>query len=58
MISSKGMDELFWGKDLKNVFDWAKRLWMVVEVCEHDIKFSKFQDLICVVKPRITSIGD
>jgi hypothetical protein len=33
---------------------------MVVKVCKHDmkIKFSKFQDLICVVKTRITSKGD
>jgi hypothetical protein len=52
------MDELFRGRDLEDVFDWAKRLWMVIEVCEHDIKFSKFQDLIFVVKPRIISIGD
>ncbi len=58
MISCKGMDELFRGRDLEDVFDWAKRLWMVIEVCEHDIKFSKFQDLIFVVKPRIISIGD
>jgi hypothetical protein len=58
MISSKGLDELFWGEDLEDVFDWAKRMWMVGKVCEHDIKFSKFQVLICVVKPRIISIGD
>jgi hypothetical protein len=33
---------------------------MVVKVCEHDmkIKFSKFQDLLCLVKTRITSKGD
>jgi hypothetical protein len=32
MTNPKGMDELFWGKDLKDVFDWAKRLQMAVEV--------------------------
>ncbi len=60
MISSKGLDELFWGEDLEDVFDWAKRMWMVGKVREHDmkIKFSKFQDLICVVKTRITSKED
>jgi hypothetical protein len=26
MTNPKGMDELFWGNDLKDVFDWAKRL--------------------------------
>jgi hypothetical protein len=33
---------------------------MVVKVCEHDMKieFSKFQDLICMVKTRITRKGN
>jgi hypothetical protein len=26
MTSAKGMDEMFWGKDLEDVFDWAERL--------------------------------
>jgi hypothetical protein len=26
MTSLKGMDELFWGKDMEDVFDWIKRL--------------------------------
>jgi len=36
MTSPKGMDELFWGKDLEDVFDWAERLHMAVEVHEYD----------------------
>jgi len=33
---------------------------MVVKVCEHYMKiiFLKFQDLICMVKTRITSKGN
>ncbi len=30
------MDELFWGKDLEDVFDWAKRLQATIEVWEYD----------------------
>ncbi len=30
------MDELFWGKDLEDVFDWVERLQMAVEVCEYN----------------------
>jgi len=26
MTNPKGMDELFWGKDLEDVFNWAKML--------------------------------
>jgi hypothetical protein len=36
MTNPKGMDELFWGKDLEDVFDWAKRLKMAIEVGEYD----------------------
>jgi len=56
----RGWMNYFKEKDLEDVFDWAKRLRMVVKVREHDmkIKFSKFQDLICVVKTRSTSKGD
>jgi len=36
MTSPKGMDELFWGKDLEDVFDWVERLHMAVEVQEYD----------------------
>ncbi len=36
MTSLKGMDELFWGKDMEDVFDWIKRLQMVIEVQELD----------------------
>lgn len=36
MTSPKGMDELFWGKDLEDVFDWGERLHMAIEVCEYD----------------------
>jgi hypothetical protein len=32
MISSQGMDELFWGREHKDVMDWAERLTMAVEV--------------------------
>jgi hypothetical protein len=32
MTSPKGMDKAFWGKDMEDVFDWTKRLWMVIEV--------------------------
>ncbi len=36
MTILKGMDELFWGKELEDVFDWAKKLHMAVEVHEYD----------------------
>jgi len=32
MTSPKGMDKAFWGKDMEDVFDRTKRLWMVIEV--------------------------
>jgi hypothetical protein len=32
------MDELFWGKDMEDVFDWIERLMMVGEVRELDEK--------------------
>ncbi len=32
MTSPKGMDELFQGRELKDVHDWVERLNMVVEV--------------------------
>jgi hypothetical protein len=38
MTSPKGMDELFWGKDMEDVFDWTKKLQMVKEVQELDEK--------------------
>jgi hypothetical protein len=42
MISPKGMDELFWGKDMENVFCWMERLQMVAKVKElNENKFSK-----------------
>jgi len=30
------MDELLWGKDLKDVFNWVKRLQMATKICEYD----------------------
>jgi len=36
MTNPKGMDELFWGKDMEEIFDWTKRLQMAVEVRELD----------------------
>jgi hypothetical protein len=36
MTSPKGMDELFWGKDLEDMFDWAEKLHMTIEVQEYD----------------------
>jgi hypothetical protein len=36
MTSLEGMDELFWGKDMEDVFDWTEILWMVVEVQKLD----------------------
>jgi len=36
MTNPKGMDELFWGNDLEDVFDWVERLQMAVEVQEYD----------------------
>ncbi len=36
MISPKRMDELFWGKDTEDVFDWTKKLQMAKEVQELD----------------------
>ncbi len=36
MTSLKGMDELLWGKELEDKFDWAERLQMAIEVCEYD----------------------
>jgi hypothetical protein len=30
--SPKGMDGLFWEKDLEDVFDWVERLQMAIEV--------------------------
>lgn len=46
MTSPKGMDELFWGKDMEDDFDWTKRLQMVIKVRELDedklFKIAKF----------------
>ncbi len=36
MTSPKGMDELFWGKDMEDVFDWTNKLQMDKEVQELD----------------------
>jgi hypothetical protein len=36
MTTPKGMDELLWGKDLENVFDWVERLQMATKVHEYD----------------------
>jgi hypothetical protein len=41
MTSPKEMDELLWGKDLEDVFDWAKKLQMVAKVHEYDDEFFK-----------------
>ncbi len=32
MTNPQGMDELFWGRDHKDVNNWAKQLTMVAEV--------------------------
>jgi hypothetical protein len=46
MISPKGMDKLFWAKDMEDVFYWIERLQMVVEVKELDgDKFFKIAKL-------------
>jgi len=39
MTSPQGMDELFWGRDHKDVNDWAERLTMAAEV--HDLNANK-----------------
>ncbi len=36
MTNPKGMDELFWGKDLEDVSDWAERLQMAIQVQKYD----------------------
>jgi len=36
MTTPKGMDELLWGKDLEDVFDWVERLQMATKVHEYD----------------------
>jgi hypothetical protein len=36
MTNPKGMDELFWGKDMEDIFDWTKQLRMVTKVQELD----------------------
>lgn len=36
MINPKGMDELFWGKDLEDMFDQAKILQMAAKIREYD----------------------
>lgn len=57
MTSPKGMDKAFWGKDMEDVFDWTKRLWMVIEVWELDeeklFKITKFN---LRGKPKIGTI--
>lgn len=35
MTSPKGINELFWGKDLEGIW-WAERLQMAIEVQEYD----------------------
>jgi hypothetical protein len=32
MTNPKGIDELFWGKDLEDMFDWVERLQMATKV--------------------------
>jgi hypothetical protein len=36
MTNPKGMDELLWGKDLEDVFEWVERLKMAAKVREYD----------------------
>jgi hypothetical protein len=36
MISPKGMDEVFWGKEFEDILDWRKRLEMASKVCGYD----------------------
>ncbi len=36
MMSPKGMDELFWGKEFEDVTNWTERLEMATEVCGYD----------------------
>jgi hypothetical protein len=36
MISLKGMDELFLGKEFENVLDWTKKLEMALKVQGYD----------------------
>jgi len=53
MISPKGMDELFWDKDMEDVFDWTKRLQMATKVKELDEdKFFKIAKLNLKGKAR------
>ncbi len=46
MINPKGMDELFWGKDMEDVFDWVERLQIAIEVQKYEeeklFKIAKF----------------
>jgi hypothetical protein len=42
MTSSKGMDELFWGREFEDVVDLVERLEMVAKMSNYDeIKFFK-----------------
>ncbi len=47
MTNPKGMDKLFWGKDMEDVFDWIhQKLQMAAEVKELDEdKFFKIAKL-------------
>ncbi len=58
MTSPKGMDELFWGKDLEDVFDWVERLQMQ-QRCENMMRRSclKLLGLTYTIK-RKTGIED
>jgi hypothetical protein len=40
MVSFKGMDKHFWGKEFEDVLDWTKRLKMALEMQRYDeLKF-------------------
>jgi hypothetical protein len=46
MTSPKGLDKLFWGKDMEDTFDLTKRFQMAIKVKELDenklFKIAKF----------------
>jgi hypothetical protein len=43
MVSFKGMDKRFWGKEFEDVLDWTKRLKMALEMQKMtNLSFLKF----------------
>jgi hypothetical protein len=41
MVSLKGTDKLFWGKEFEDVLDWTKRLKIALKMQRYDELFLK-----------------